>query len=190
MKSIWLKCCLALALLGLVAMTRADTPADSLYQLNMNVLTQDGKQAGLDLYRGHPLIISMFYGTCPATCPLLITAIQGYEKTLDDKSLAGLRVLMVSFDPKRDKPKLLADIARQHRVDTQRWMFSVAGEQDARKLAALLGIQYRQLPDGDFQHTARITLVDADGRILAGTSRMFGDTEFAAALKRATATTP
>ena len=43
---------------------------------------------------------------------------------------------------------------------------------NVRKLAAILGIQYRQLDDGDFNHTSVLILLDAEGRIAARSEKM------------------
>lgn len=164
----------------------APLPADSIYQLQVPLTTQRAARSGLDLDRGHPTLISMFYGSCPAACPMLITAIQVYESQLDEPSRARLRVLMVSFDAAHDTPAHLDQVARLHRVDPGRWTFTNASETDARKIAALLGISYRRLPDGDYDHSLIITLLDPDGRILASTTTLIGDERFAAQLRSAT----
>jgi len=165
----------------------AGPPPDSVYQLSLNFTTQSGAHAGLDLQRGHPVLISMFYGSCPAACPMLITGIKVYEGHLDEASRARLRVLLVSFDAARDTPDRLQALARLHRVDPARWAFASAGDNDARKLAALLGIRYRRQPDGNFDHSLLITLLDAEGRVLASTSRIVGDEAFQNRLRAAVA---
>jgi protein SCO1/2 len=43
-----------------------------------------------------------------------------------------------------------------------------------RQLAAVLGIQYRALPNGDFNHSTALILLDADGRLVARTTRLAG----------------
>ena len=45
-----------------------------------------------------------------------------------------------------------------------------------RKLAAVLGIQYRALANGDFNHTTALLLVDADGKV-AGRTTKLGDAD-------------
>lgn len=162
-------------------------PRDSLYRLNATLATQAGNTAGLDLYRGHPVMISMFYGSCPAACPMLITGMKAYESHLPPASRDRLRVLMVSFDQARDTPEQLAGLAQLHRVDSARWMFSGADESDARKVAALLGISYRRQADGEFDHSLLITLLDGEGRVLARTSKIVGDEAFLTRLRQATA---
>lgn len=174
--------------LGTVAGHAAqDAVPDSVYQLQADLRTQAGSHAGLDVDRGHPVLISMFYGTCPAACPMLISGIKDYESRLDAASRAELRVLMVSFDAARDTPARLTGLAQLHRVDTARWLFASAQESDARKIAALLGVSYRRQPDGNFDHSLLITLLDRDGRVLARTSTMVGDAAFLTRLRAATA---
>ena len=166
--------------------TNAVVPSDSVYQLHAQLTTQTAATAGLDLHRGHPTLITMFYGSCPAACPMLITAMQVYESQLDESAQAQLRVLLVSFDAPRDTPRELDRLAKLHRADATRWTFASAADPDARRIAALLGISYRRLPNGDFDHSLLITLLDSDGRALASTAKLVGDQEFQAKLRAAT----
>lgn len=164
----------------------AEVPPDSVYQLHARLTTQTAATAGLDLHRGHPTLITMFYGSCPAACPMLITAMQVYESQLDESAQAQLRVLLVSFDAPRDTPQQLERVAKLHHADATRWTFASAAEPDARRIAALLGISYRHLPGGEFDHSLLITLLDSDGRVVASTAKLVGDQEFQARLRAAT----
>jgi len=159
--------------------------SDSLYRMAATLTTQQNHSAGLDLYRGHPVVISMFYGSCAAACPMLITAIQTYESRLDNSEREQLRVLMISFDAARDTPAHLLEVATTHGANAARWTFSSAPEQQARKIAALLGVQYRHMPDGEFEHSLLITLLDRDGRVLATTTKLYDDETFISALRAA-----
>lgn len=172
---------------GLLVCQAADVPGDSLYQLRAALATQKGTAAGLGLYQGHPALVSMFYGSCPAYCPMLITAMQVYESHLDEESRGRLRVLLVSFDAAHDTPKRLGELSRLHRADPGRWTFASAAEPDARRIAALLGFHYRRLADGSFDHSQIITLIDAEGRVVASTTKLIGDSEFEAQLRAVTA---
>lgn len=55
-----------------------------------------------------------------------------------------------------------------------------------RPLSFVLGVQHRQLPDGEFDHSSVITLLDAPGRILAQTKqrRAKPEPEFMQALNK------
>jgi len=166
----------------------ATLPGDSVYQLHIALTDQAGAAATLERYRGQPVLITMFYGSCPHVCPMLISTLQRFERELPEASRGRLRVLMVSLDPERDTPAKLTEVAARHRVDLSRWTLARAEPKDVRRLAAALNIQYRQLPDGEFNHSTVITLLDAQGRIRKQTSSMLRpDAEFSGALKAATA---
>src|SRR5262245_41551267 len=81
--------------------------SDSVYELSASLVDQDGRRVGLDLFRGHPVLISMFYTTCPDACPLLIADLKRIEGELPAARRAALRVVLVSLDPKRDSPEAL-----------------------------------------------------------------------------------
>jgi protein SCO1/2 len=148
----------------------AELPGDSIYQLEAGLTTQDGKSVNLDRYRGQPTMVSMFYATCPHVCPTLIHSIQRLENQLEPEQRKRLRVLLISVDPERDTPAALTELAKRHRADLSRWTFAQPREEAVRQIAAVLGIQYRKLPDGEFNHSTIITLLDPQGRAIAKTS--------------------
>ncbi|HKY92061.1 MAG TPA: SCO family protein [Nevskiaceae bacterium] len=147
-------------------------PPDSVYRLAMPLVRQDGTAAGLDLARGSPVLISLFYASCPHACPLLINTVQRLEKTLPPESRHRLKILLVSIDPDSDTPEKLAELVQRHKVDPARWTFARASAGDVRKLAAVLGIRYRELPDGEFNHSTVVSLLDGSGRIVQQTAEM------------------
>jgi protein SCO1 len=160
-------------------------PETSVYQLALPLQTQDGQAATLDLHRGQPVLVSMFYTRCGYVCPLLLHSLQRLDAGLDPEVRGRMRVLVVSFDPEHDTPEVLAATAEKYRLDGTRWTLAQASAADVRKLAAALNIQYRQLPDGEFNHATIITLLDREGRIVARTSRPSQpESEFSDALRR------
>jgi protein SCO1/2 len=136
----------------------------SIYALGMTLTDQNGDRVGLDVDRGKPVLLGMFYGTCPSACPLLISTAKRVMAGLDGGAAADVRVLLVSFDPQRDTPEALRRIAAERGLDA-RWRLASAPDDQVRELAALLGVQYRRLPDGNFSHTSSIVLVDRSGAI-------------------------
>jgi protein SCO1 len=178
---------LLLALLGAANPAFAAVPEDSLYQLQVPLIDQAGKAVALDAYAGQPVVITMFYGSCPHVCPMLIATVQRYERELPEQDRKRLRVLLVSLDPDRDTPAKLLEIAERHRVDRSRWTLARTDATHVRRLAAALNVQYRQLPDGEFSHSTVITLLDRQGRMLRQTASMLRlDAEFRSALEAAT----
>ena len=136
---------------------------ESLYQLKLDLTDQTGEHAGLDVFRGQPVLISMIYASCPHVCPLTISTLQLAESELTQDQRSRLRVLLVSFDPENDTVEKLAELARRHKVDGLRWKLARADAGDVRKLAAVLGVRFRKLPDGSFNHSTVITLLNAGG---------------------------
>jgi|CZKU01.1.fsa_nt_gi protein SCO1/2 len=136
----------------------------SIYVLSMTLTDQNGEKVGLDVFRGKPVFVGMFYGTCPSACPMLISTIKQAMSKLDAATAAEVRVLLVSFDPVRDTPEALRAIVTRRELDP-RWKLASAPEDQVRDLAALLGVQYRRLPDGNFSHTSSIVLLNRAGAI-------------------------
>jgi protein SCO1 len=141
-------------------------PGDSIYVLKTNLVDQAGANVSLDVFRGHPVLIAMFYGTCPAACPTLTHDIKGIEGQLTAEERADLRVLMVSFDPERDKPAALEALAAKHKVDLTRWKFATSSESGVREISTVLGVQYRRIDNGEYSHSTKIVLLDRDGAMV------------------------
>lgn len=135
----------------------------SLYELDLPLVDQQGKSINLDVYAGQPVIVSMFYATCPVACPLLITDIKNAVKRASADTQAELGVVMVSLDPERDTPEAMAELAQTHRVDQSNWRFARTTEENTRELAAVLGIKYAKLESGAIRHTSLISVLDSRG---------------------------
>ena len=148
------------------------TPSNSLYQLDARLTRQDGRAIQLDVYRGKAVLVTMFYAGCQATCPVIIDTLRSVERRLSAAQLADTRVLLVSIDAENDTPDVLAALAAERRIDTTRWTLARANEQDLRQIAAALGLQYRRLPDGQYSHATQISVLDAQGEIVAQSARL------------------
>ena len=143
-------------------------PANSIYQLSVPFTDQLGRTSKLEDWRGKPVMISMFYGSCQFVCPRIVEALKHTEAGLTKK----VPVLMVSFDPVRDDTAALKAMAEERHIDPKRWTLARTDARNVRKLAAMLGIQYRELPSGEFNHSSVIILLDAEGRIVGKTSKL------------------
>lgn len=160
-------------------------PGMSLYHLQAALTDQHGASLELAAFRGRPVLVTMFYSSCTSICPLLIGQLQRIEAALDPALRAQTRVLLISLDPGRDTSERLAELAKRHGVDQQRWSFTRTSETSVRELAALLGIRYRPMPDGEISHSPVISLLDRDGVLVTraeGTAVNAG--EIAAAIAR------
>jgi hypothetical protein len=70
----------------------------------------------------------------------------------------------VSLDPARDNTSQLRQLAERHGITDPRWHIVRTEANTVREMAALLGIRYRQLPNGDISHSPTIVLLDQGRR--------------------------
>ena len=160
------------ALSGWGAPTKTSVlPANSVYQLPLPLTDQDGRASTLADWRGKPVMITMFYSSCQFVCPRIVEALKKTEASLAPPH-AKLPVLMVTLDPARDDTATLKAMAEERHIDPKLWTLARTDARNVRKLAAMLGIQYRELPSGEFNHSSVIVLLDAEGRVVGKTSTL------------------
>ncbi len=158
--------------------------AHSIYHYGLQVTRSDGRVMPLDELAGRPVVMTMFFATCPGICPMMTENIAQAEAKLPADKRRNLRVLMVSFD-ESDTPAMLEAYGKAHRLDRSRWIIAKATPAVSRTLGDLLGVRFAKLPNGSYSHTAMVDLVDENGEILIrvpGTS--LDDPLFAVALDR------
>jgi protein SCO1/2 len=175
-------------LLALAAGAAAPLPGDSVLRVPAAFTDQDGKAFTLAQRRGGAQLVTMFYSSCPYACPLIIDTGKGIDHALTAAERAKLRVLLLSLDPARDTPAKLSALANKRKLDRARWTLGTTDAAGVRQTAAVLGIRYRQLANGEFNHSSVMILLDRDGRILARSEKIGAqpDPEFLAAVRKAT----
>ena len=162
-------------------------PRDSVYQLAAPMVDQHGRRFDWRARRGAPQIATMFYTSCQYICPLIVDSGKGIEKALTPAERARVGLLLISMDPKRDPPAALMKVVTTRKLDTTRWTLASPAPRNVRAIAGVLGVRYRALADGEFNHTSALVLLDAQGRILARTEKVGSrpDPEFLAAVRKA-----
>lgn len=138
----------------------------SLYDLDIRLRTSDDVEIGLDVQRGHPVLVTMFYASCPVACPVLIEDLGRVAADLPADVQRDLRFVIVSFDAARDTPQVLRELIAKRHLD-ERWTVASANDADARTLAATLGFKFRALANGEYVHGATAVALDREGRPIA-----------------------
>ncbi|MBW8312641.1 MAG: SCO family protein [Rhizobium sp.] len=184
-----LLCLPVAALPAAAASPAAALPGDSAYRLADTYTDQAGRDFQLADGRGRVRLVAMFYTSCRYVCPLIIDSAKGVEHALAPAERARLGVLLVSLDPARDDVAALRSVFDKRRLDPARWTLARTEAAGVRKLAAVLGVRYRALADGEFNHTSALVLLDRDGRVLARTEKLGSvpDPAFLATVKAALA---
>ena len=176
----------AFAFCGAAPAVAVELPGDSLYQLPIALVDQNGHGSTLADRRGKPQLVSMFYTSCQYVCPLIIETLKKTQRALGERERAQVQVLLVSFDPARDTPRRLGEVYAERHLDASSWTLARTEPADVRKLAALLDIQYRALANGEVNHSSALVLLDAQGRIVARTDKIGEvDAEFVAKITAA-----
>lgn len=163
---------LAMVLLFGAAHATTPLPGDSVYNLPVQLTDQDGNEQALADRRGRPQLITMFYTSCQMVCPMIIDSMRQTRNALDADTRAQIDLLAVSFDSARDDVATLHTYAQKRKLDSRIWTLARTDAAQARSLSGVLSLQYRQLPDLEFNHSSELILLDADGRIVARTSRI------------------
>ncbi|UHQ20069.1 SCO family protein [Lysobacter sp. KIS68-7] len=150
----------------------APLPSDSVYRLALPLTDAQGKKNDWSQLRGKPRVVAMFYTSCPYMCPLIVEGGKAVEHALSPAERAKVGVVLISLDPKHDTPEKLRAMAAERHVDPTQWTLAAPAPDDVRKVAGVLGVRYRELADGNFNHTSALVLLDADGRIVARTEQV------------------
>ena len=177
----------ALPVLAATPAKEAPLPRESVYQLPVRLSDAHGRQYDWRTLRGKPRVVSMFYTSCQFICPLIVDAGKAIEKQLTPAQQQRMGFLLASMDPERDTPAALRKIETSRKLDPARWTLASPAAADVRAVAGVLGVRYRKLEDGEFNHSTVLVLLDADGRELARTEQVGSkaDPEFVAAVRKA-----
>jgi protein SCO1/2 len=167
-------------------------PGDSVYRFDATLSDQSGASFRLSARRGRPLLVAMFYTSCRYVCPLIIDSAKGVEHALSESERKQLGIVLISLDPARDDTAALKSVFDKRKLDAARWTLARTSETNVRTLAALLGVRYRALADGEFNHTSALVLLDGEGRRLASSEALGAkpDPEFLAAVRKAIGSSP
>jgi protein SCO1/2 len=153
--------------------TQNPLPGNSIYQLKSNWKNQDGKVVNLSALRGKIEVIAMFYSNCTYACPLTINDMKKIDYNLPKALRKNVGFVLVSFDSKRDTPRVLKTVAKDQQLeemanfdDTPHWQLLTGRSSDVRSLAAVLGVKYKRQSNGDFLHSSQITVLNTKGEIV------------------------
>jgi protein SCO1 len=118
---------------------------------------EDGKEVSLRQYRGKVVVLTFMYSTCQDTCPVTATTIRG---ALDDLG-HDVPTLAVSVDPVNDTPDNAEAFLLKRGLSNGRMHFLLGTRAQLAPVWKAYGIQ----PQGKgFEHTARVLVLDKEGR--------------------------
>jgi len=144
--------------------TTLSTPStDSVFNITDNWTAADGKAFQLSKLGGKPTVVAMVYTSCQYVCPLTVQNIKRIERSLSASQAGKVNFALFSFDPQRDTPAKLTEFAKLHSITSPSWTLGQGSESAVRKLAVTLGIKYKKVQSGDYEHDATISILDTNG---------------------------
>ena len=138
-------------------------PSNSIYHLTGRWWDATDTRRPLAALAGRVRVVSMVYTHCAHACPAIIAELKRIEAALGPDADVGF--VLASMDPERDTPERLGTFAARAGLDPERWTLLGAEDGDVRELAAVLGVQFRRQPDGEFAHANMLVVLDRDGEI-------------------------
>lgn len=156
-----------------MAAPAAPLPGDSLQRLSVPLRDQADHPFTLADEHGPATLMTMFYGDCQIACPIILEGVKRTVEALPAAQRAHVHVVLVSLNPGVDTPATLEKLAQLHDMPAATYRLAVAADDaHTRMLAAALGVKYRRLANGEINHSTRVLLVDAQGRIVASSDTL------------------
>ncbi len=146
----------------------------SIYKLDAIWTSDMGREIKLEVLRGRPQVIALFFTNCQHSCPLIVSDMLAIDKALPREVRSKVDFLLVSIDPDRDTPEVLRAYRAMHGIPTERWTLLRGSPESTRALADLIGFQYVPGSPTQFAHSLLVTIVNPAGEIVfqrAGTNR-------------------
>lgn len=141
------------------------------------LINQDGKSVSPDDFAGKAWAITFIYSECPLPefCILMSKNFSdaANEIAKNDELKDKVRLLSISFDPKRDTPEKLKKYRLGYlgtdspAADSEIWQVAVGEDKKIRKIADYFGLRY-EVDESDktqFNHSLRTIVVSPEGKI-------------------------
>lgn len=117
-------------------------------------------------FKGKAVAIYFGYTSCPDACPMTMGLLSTALNKLEKDELAKVQVLLVSFDPERDTPEVLASYVKQFHPN----ILGITGsKQDVARISNLYGTIFERVELSNsamgyaFDHSSITAVVDVNG---------------------------
>lgn len=152
----------------------------SIYTLESKWTSDVGKEVKLDVLRGRPQVVALFFTSCQHSCPIIVGDLKKIEKALPAKVRAKVDFLLVSIDPQRDTPAALRAFREKYSLGVQHWTLLRSDIDSVQRLAEMLGFRYYPGSSEQFAHSLLITVLNSAGEIVYQQSGLGADSRDAA----------
>lgn len=141
-----------------------DAAQGSIYELDSTWTSEAEQKVQFKEYQGKLFLVSMFYASCKSICPRIVSDMEQIGKKIKEKTGETPNMVLVSFDSKNDTPALLDKYKKNMNLG-KNWVLLNGSEDAVRTLSIVLGVNYKQTSDGEFNHSAIVSLISKDGYV-------------------------
>jgi len=163
-----------LCVAGLIIMTacsRSPAVLKDMSDASYPLLNQDSTAVPFPAdFSGSPMIVAYIYTHCQSVCPAITANMKNIAALLPEDAPA--RMVLITFDPKRDRPSVLKRYMQQYELDPSRFSLLTGDTATVSSLMDAIGIRTEVTRDSSmagmgymFNHTNQINLFDSKGRI-------------------------
>jgi len=128
---------------------------------------QNGKNRKISEFRGKYILVNFMYTRCKSVCHIVNSKLIHVKDRIIDLMPEKIQIVSISFDQAEEPDRL--DMSWRHHGSAPGWWWTELSEQDsksnAEKLRAM-GIWVGQRPNGEYDHTAFIFLVNPMGDVI------------------------
>jgi protein SCO1/2 len=147
-------------------------PLDSFDDVQVELTSHRGEVLQFpDAFAGKPVVMGFVYTHCPDICSLVAANVKGVADQVGDEAV----YVLVSFDPERDTPEVLANYAAAFNMQDEPFYFltgdpeTVAGFMERMRVRT--EISYESTTESGtsvyfMNHSDKIMLLDAKGRLM------------------------
>lgn len=134
-----------------------------------SLLDHEGNAVGRDVFSGHWSLVFFGFTHCPDICPLTLQVLADARKQLADAGADELpQIVLVSVDPERDTPELLAQYVGYFGDDN----LGITGDlAEIRKLTGGLGVYFEKsaIDEDNYSvdHSAVVLVINPRGQFHA-----------------------
>ena len=134
------------------------------YGKALDLTDHTGKQRKLEDFRGKAVVLFFGFTQCPDVCPTTLAEIAGAMKKLGPDA-DRVQVLLVTVDPERDTPKLLADYVTAFDPRFLALRGDLAATQRVAKDFKIFFEKRKQGAGYTVDHSAQSYVLDTQGRL-------------------------
>ena len=125
-----------------------------------------GQKVGLKDFEGKLVMLYFGYTFCPDVCPATLAELRGVMDLLDGQA-DDVQTIMISVDPERDTPEMLAEYVTHFHP---RFLGITGTPEEIAEVATLYGIFYEAHEGTEatgylVDHTATVMVIDKDGHL-------------------------